>query len=332
MIVDKYGRGVNYLRISVTDRCNLCCFYCRDSRCIKFLPHESILRYEEMLRIISAAGDTGVSKLRLTGGEPFARKGLISFVEMIRSDYPDMDLRITTNGTLLAKKIDTLRRKGLKHLNISLDTLNRKKYEKITGRDLYKRVRQAIDDALASGFRVKINIVALKGINDDELAEFVRFALNNPLDVRFIEFMPVGGKTLWNQDFYWSCKDILSAAQKITPLEAVPEHKKTSGPAKLFALPEGKGRLGVISPLSNHFCNQCNRLRVTPDGRLRTCLFSDKEYLLRGLLRSPKISQAQFKKVVETAAKDKPLGYKLLKEHQQQNESVCQKIMSAIGG
>jgi cyclic pyranopterin phosphate synthase len=332
MIVDSYGRGVSYLRISVTDRCNLNCFYCRDSRCIKFIPHESILRYEEMLRIVAAAKSIGISKVRLTGGEPFARKGILSFVEMIRYDHPEMDMRVTTNGTLLPGKLDTAKRKGLKHLNISLDTLDRKKYEKITGRDLFPRVMESIHEALDLGFKVKINAVALKGINDDELYQFMQMAMDYPLDVRFIEFMPVGGKTMWNQDFDWPCKDIVAEAEKLTRLEPVTKKNKTSGPAKLFSLPEGKGRLGVISPLSNHFCNECNRLRVTPDGRLRTCLFSDKEYGLRGLLRSPKISQAQFTKVLELAGKNKPLGYKLLREHQEKQESVCQKIMSAIGG
>ncbi|MFP4657340.1 MAG: GTP 3',8-cyclase MoaA, partial [Desulfonatronovibrionaceae bacterium] len=218
MIVDNYGRGVNYLRLSVTDRCNLNCFYCRDSRCIKFLPHEKILRYEEMLRIVSAAEKTGVAKIRLTGGEPFARKGLLSFIEMIRSDHPDMDLRVTTNATLLTGKMDGLKRKGLKYLNISLDTLNREKYKKITGRDLFPRVLEAIDEALELGIRVKINAVALKGINNGELPSFLRMALEKPVDVRFIEFMPVGGKTMWNQDFHWSCKDILAEAKNLTTL------------------------------------------------------------------------------------------------------------------
>ncbi len=332
MIIDKYGRGVSYLRLSVTDRCNLNCFYCRDSRIFKFMPHDYILRYEEMLRVISAAQECGVSKLRLTGGEPFVRKGFTSFLEMICADHPEMDMRITTNATLLSGEMHKLKNKGLGHLNISLDTLDRKKYAKITGRDLYSSVRDAIDEGLAEGLRLKVNVVAMRGVNDDELSDFIQFALDYPLDVRFIEFMPIGGKTLWNQDFHWPCEDIVRDAGELTHLEPINSRNKTSGPAKLYSLPQGQGRLGVISPLSNHFCNECNRLRVTPDGRLRTCLFSDKEYRLRGLLRSPKISQAQLRKVLKKAGEDKPLGYKILQEHQKKEESVCQKIMSAIGG
>jgi len=331
MIVDQYGRGVSYLRLSVTDRCNLRCFYCRNCKYLKFISHQNILTYEEMFELIRACVDLGVQKIRLTGGEPFVRRDFLYFLARLRHKFPFLDLRITTNGTLIANKVQALKDMGINCINISLDTLDADKFIEITGRDFYHNVRASIDRCLEKGIRVKINVVALKGVNDNELEDFVRFALDHPVDIRFIEFMPIGGRTMWNKDFYWSAKEILTAAQKITPLVLEEKGGQTSGPAKIFALKEGQGRLGIISPLSDHFCDKCNRLRITPDGKLRTCLFSDKEYRLLPLLRSPKLSLGQLKKVLERTSRKKPLGYNLLSKDENK-QSVCQRVMSSIGG
>jgi cyclic pyranopterin phosphate synthase len=330
-VSDKYGRTVNYLRLSVTDRCNLRCFYCHTCTNFSFIPHENILTYEECLELIQAGIVLGVNKVRLTGGEPFVRKDFVPFLGRVLSAFPDLDLRVTTNGTLLSGIVPHLREIGLRRLNISLDTLDREKYERITKRDLFHRVRQAIDDCLENSIQVKVNVVAVKGVNDDELPDFVRFALDNALDVRFIEFMPIGDDTGWSHGNYWSAVDILDRVQELTPIRPVLNRHRNSGPARMYELPEGLGRIGIISPLSNHFCAQCNRLRITPDGRLRTCLFSDQEYQLRPILRSPKLGQDSLQRVMLMASRKKPLGYTLLGQKGDQ-ASLCHRVMSSIGG
>lgn len=330
MLVDSQGRNFSYLRLSITDRCNLRCFYCRSCEGLKFIPHEKILTYEELLDLIGLSRGLGVQKVRLTGGEPFVRKDFMSFLQKLKQRYPDCDIRLTTNGTLLADKIQDLYDIGLKVINISLDTLSSSKYQSITGRDFFFKVRKAIDSCLDWGIKVKINVVALKGINDSEIEDFVHLALENTLDVRFIEFMPIGEKNVWQEHNYWPIEQVQGSAEQFTLLRPVSDRKKDSGPAKMYELPGGKGRLGFISPLSNHFCHQCNRLRITSDGHLRTCLFSDKEYRLRSVLRSSKLGLPAVLKIIRRANELKPLGYHLLAEHKK--EMVCQRSMSTIGG
>jgi cyclic pyranopterin phosphate synthase len=329
-LVDAFGRTINYLRLSITDRCNLRCFYCNTCENFRFLPHENILTYEECLSLIRLTHSLQVSKVRLTGGEPFARKDFVRFLARIMRELPGLDLRVTTNATLLQGKVAALKDIGLQCLNISLDTLDREKYRRITGRDYFPRVRKAIDECLEAGIRVKLNVVAMRGVNDNELEDFVSFALNNPLDLRFIEFMPIGEHSAWNRDMYWSTGDILSAIRSRTSLEPADSSGDTCGPAQMYALPEGLGRIGIISPLSEHFCSRCNRFRITSDGKLRTCLFSDKEYNLRALLRSPKLGMDKVLRVMLAANARKPMGYRLLENSG--DNSVCRRGMSAIGG
>ncbi|WP_245589992.1 GTP 3',8-cyclase MoaA [Desulfonatronum lacustre] len=331
-MTDQHGRSINYLRLSITDRCNLRCLYCRSScAALKMLPHDQMLSYEESLELIAVASELNISKVRLTGGEPFIRKNFLHFLEQILQRHPHLDMRLTTNATLLSGKIPALKEIGIQGLNISLDTLDRQKFQRITGRDFFLQVRGAIDQCLEHGLRVKINVVALKGVNDDELPDFVRLAERLPLDLRFIEFMPMGEQTVWTPDQLWTAAEILREAGTIARLVPVEGRDKRKGPARMFSLAEGKGRIGVISPLSSHFCGQCNRLRITPDGRLRTCLFSDKEYRLRPILRSPKLGREHLRQVIIRAGKIKPMGHELLAA-QGRERSVCRKIMSAIGG
>lgn len=332
MLVDSHGRAVNYMRISVTDRCNLRCFYCRSNLPLRPIRHEEMLRYEEILDLMRLAGDLGVKKIRLTGGEPFIRRGFMDFLEKATALEPKADIRLTTNGTRILEHIPHLKDLGVDRLNISLDSMQQEKFHHITGADEYTQVRKAIDSCLKESIHTKINVVALRSVNDDELADFLAFARENPVDVRFIEFMPVGGKTLWNKDYFWSADDILAAARNSADLEPVRDKEPTAGPAGMFSILGGQGRLGVISPLSHHFCDSCNRLRITCDGRLRTCLFSDTSYRLLPLLRSRlKDPLRRVKKVVGAAQARKPLGYKLL--HQEDEDvSVCRTVMSSIGG
>lgn len=334
---DQYGRLVSYLRLSITDRCNLRCFYCRGGHKLDLLPHKDILRYEEMLQLIELSRDMGVRKVRLTGGEPLVRRDVLPFLERILTRTPDLDLRLTTNATLLPGKVAQLRDFGLTRVNISLDTLRRQAYEDITGRDYYPQVRQAIDECLEAGLKVKVNAVALRGINDRDLPGFMAMASELPLDVRFIEFMPMGQDTSWTRDCYWSAQDIVESATQLAELKAVQREQEnkadTHGPARMYNIVGGVGRFGVISPLSDHFCGACNRLRITSDGRLRTCLFSDKQYLLRPLLRHPKLGPEFVRTVMERAGKRKPLGYQLLAQAAQSARSaVCATHMTGIGG
>jgi len=325
---DGRGRTVSYLRLSVTDRCNLSCMYCRPRERLTFIPHPNILRYEELLDLVSLARDMGIDKVRLTGGEPFARRDVMVLVESIRRRFPEMDLRLTTNATLLAGKPAILADLGVTALNISLDTLDAAKYERITGFDRLDTVRRALDESLAAGLRVKINAVALRGINTDEIADFVRLAQDAPLDIRFIEFMPVGDGNQWRPENYIAASDVLALAGQVAELVPDEQTHLSGGPAKMYRIVGGRGRFGVISPLSEHFCDSCNRLRITSDGKLRTCLFSDREYRLRPLLRNKKLGLEKVRQVIVKALQFKPLGYAVL------NPGAVPEArnMSAIGG
>jgi cyclic pyranopterin phosphate synthase len=330
MIVDSHGRVVRYLRLSVTDRCNLRCFYCRSCEDLDVIPHENILTYEEMISLAKAATNMHLEKLRLTGGEPFVRRDFLAFLGLLREECPGLDVRITTNATLVPGKVAALKHLGIRRLNISLDTLNPAKFTEITGRDMFDRVLKAIEECLHYGLKVKINAVAVRGVNDDELPAFIDMARNNPVDVRFIEFMPIGCATRWQGSTTWKAGDILDEARRHAVLTPVERHANTDGPARVFDIKGGQGRIGLISPLTNHFCDTCNRLRVTSDGKLRTCLFSDKEYNLRAILRHPRLGPEQALKVMQLAVKDKPIGHDLL-QHKRRNQ-VCDKVMSSIGG
>ncbi|WP_291326571.1 GTP 3',8-cyclase MoaA [Desulfovibrio sp. UCD-KL4C] len=329
-LTDKLGRSISYLRLSVTDRCNLRCKYCM-TKDFTFTPHPNILRYEEMLRLVNLAATLNISKLRLTGGEPFVRRGFMDFVAAVTQHHANMDLRITTNGTLIEPYINDLKKIGISRLNISLDTLNSGTFQEITGYDYLNAVMNSISACLSAGIRVKINAVAMKGINDHELKSFLKFAKENPVDLRFIEFMPMGEDTRWSSERFWSAEEIIQQASQFVILSPVQRTAESHGPAKIFSIQNGKGRLGVISPVSSHFCGTCNRLRITSDGHLRTCLFSDKTYRLREILRNPKLSDKTVKRVLVAATHDKPLGYNLL-QTRRENNGVCETQMSAIGG
>jgi len=330
MLSDAFGRVVNYLRVSVTDRCNLRCLYCRPTHDFQALSHNDILSYEEYLRVIQLAAPLGLAKVRLTGGEPLARRGFPGFLERVITMAPHLDLRLTTNGTLLAGQARLLASVGLKAVNISLDSLNPKTFERVTGLDMLAQVRRGVDECLAAGLRVKINAVALRGINDAELPQFIDLARQLGVDVRFIEFMPIGGETAWDERLFWPAGDLLAEAARHATLTPVAQADGSRGPARLWRIDESPGRLGVISGLSGHYCGSCNRLRLTCDGRLRPCLYSDVEYRLRPLLRSPKIDDEHLLTVIRRALARKPMGHLLLEERAKR--SVCGKAMTAIGG
>ena len=330
VLADGFGRRVDYLRVSVTDRCNLRCMYCRPVKDFQAISHSDLLSYEEYLRVIRLAASLGSTKLRLTGGEPLARRGFHRFLEEVMRSVPGMDVRLTTNGTLLAGQARLLASLGLKAVNISLDSLRPENFRRITGVDLFDKVRQSIDDCLEAGLRVKVNAVAMKGVNDHELPAFLELARNNPLDMRFIEFMPIGGDTAWDEGLYWSAADILEQAGTLADLTPVSRGEEGRGPARMWKIEGGQGRLGVISGLSGHYCQSCNRLRLTCDGRLRPCLYSDTEYRLRPLLRQAKIGDQRIMEVLKRSLAKKPMGHELLAARGRRG--VCVKPMTAIGG
>jgi cyclic pyranopterin phosphate synthase len=329
-LTDAHNRTVRYLRLSITDRCNLRCLYCRGAKDFSPIPHENVLRYEELARLIQVAASLGIDKVRLTGGEPLTRRGFFHFLDMARAAAPETSLRLTTNGVLLPGNARRLAEAGISGINISLDTLSPEKYREITGYDGFAAVRQGIDEAVGAGLRVKINAVAMRGINEDDLPGFIELARQLPLDVRFIEFMPVGYESAWNESLYWNAADILAKAKLLTELTPETDEGYRAGPAKMWRIEGGAGRFGLITALSGHFCDSCNRLRLTSDGRLRTCLFSDKEYRLAGILRSTKLTDDNLRRVISLAIKNKPIGHDLLLARQAR--SVCARRMSAIGG
>lgn len=331
-LADGYGRQVNYLRLSITDRCNLRCAYCR-GRKVECMSHDDILRYEELYDLVALSWDMGIRKVRLTGGEPLVRKGFLGFVEQLRRRHPGLELRLTTNATLLAGKVQALKDLGLTCINISLDSLDPAKYARITGsqgRELFPAVRRAMDEVLDLGLKLKVNAVAMRGVNDDELPAFLDLARTTAADVRFIEYMPMGAGSDWADDLVWSADDILAAAGRLAQLTPLVRQRR-DGPARMFAVAGGLGRLGVISPLSAHFCATCNRLRITPEGSLRTCLFSDRQYRLRPLLRHPALGVEAVRRVMRLALARKPMGFELLAGRRQRN-AVASRRMSAIGG
>jgi len=329
LLADDKGRAVSYLRLSVTDRCNLRCLYC-DGRMSTRLTHFDVLRYEELLDLMGLSARLGIRKVRLTGGEPFARKDFMEFVEHVREHFPQLTLRLTTNGTLLAPFAQRLATAGVDRVNISLDTLSPATFARVTGQDLFHEVRRGIDACLDAGVRVKINAVALRGVNDHELAGFLDLARRQPIDVRFIEYMPMGGAD-WKPEQVWSAADILAEAQALAALSPLPRDDADAGPAQMFAIEGGKGRFGLITPLSNHFCGTCNRLRITSGGELRTCLFSDRTYRLRPALRHKKLGLPFVERIVKLALRKKPVGAELLAARRA-GQGVSATSMSSIGG
>ncbi len=297
---DKFDRQIDYLRLSVTDRCNLRCFYCSPSRNFVFLPPQEILTYEEFLRLARVALEIGITRFRITGGEPLVRKGLAGFIRSLVELKGTEDIALTTNGILLRDNLDSLWEAGLRRINISLDSLDPRVYGEITGGGSLQNVLDAIESALEKGFSpVKINAVLLKGKNDD-LSPFVALATGRPVHVRFIELMDFSPA----QEYFVSGREAMARLARFgKPEEATgPEG---SGPARYFAFPGMKGSLGFISPYSDHFCATCNRLRISADGRLLPCLFSGWAVDLKKMLRSG-IDDGSLKAALREALSAKP--------------------------
>jgi cyclic pyranopterin phosphate synthase len=308
--LDAHNRPIQYLRVSVTDRCNLRCVYCMPEEGIPKLSHRDILRYEEIVRIVRVAVEMGFVHIRLTGGEPLVRKGILGLVGDLATIPGLDDLSMTTNGVLLSRYAQQLAEAGLRRVNISLDSLRPGRFRRITRLGRLEETLEGHRAALAAGLRpVKVNTVVLRGLNDDEVVDFARLTLEPDWHVRFIEVMPLGDGVCWSGDGVVPSAEIRACIeQALGPLTGV--RGEGAGPARYYRLPGAAGTIGFISPVTEHFCHACNRLRLTSDGRLLPCLLSDAFIDLRTPLRKG-ADDAQLRDLFQQAIVAKPRGHRL---------------------
>jgi len=325
-LTDKYNRNLNYLRISITDRCNLRCLYCMPRELIPLLPHSEILTYEEILRIVKVGIGLGISKIRVTGGEPLVRKGVYHFLNQLTKLKGLQDVSLTTNGVLLRDNIDKIRSAGIKRINISLDTLNKNKFKHITGHDFFDQTWEGIHLARDMEFYpIKLNVVPLKGINDDELVDIAELSIKYPFHIRFIEYMPMGSNQI-SSDRHLLAPEIKKRIDQLGKLIPV-ERNLNDGPAERFKFESAIGEIGFIRPISQHFCSSCNRLRLTASGQLRPCLMSNTQEDMKSSIRRGS-SDSEIAKAFLQAVRQKPSEHKLGDNH-------CARVsaqMCAIGG
>lgn len=325
--LDSFARPINYLRISVTDRCNLRCVYCMPLQGIKLRSHDEILTFEEIARVVEAAAAIGIAKIRLTGGEPLVRLGLPDLIRMIAAVPGIDDISMTTNGTLLARHADALAAAGLHRVNVSLDTLRPEQFRQITRRGTLSEVWDGIAAAQRAGLKpIKLNAVVIRGMNEDQVTDFAQMTRESPWHIRFIEMMPLGANAAWAGDGYVPLTEVRARIEAtFGPLEQV-GGPAGNGPALYYRIPGAPGTLGFITPVSEHFCFSCNRLRLTADGKLRPCLLSDVEIDLRTPLRAG-ATQAEIADLLRGGIMRKPLNH-----HLAQGQVPLERVMAEIGG
>lgn len=311
---DRFGRDITYLRISVTDLCNLRCKYCMPESGVESLCHSDILSLEEIVEIVKVAAKNGITKIRLTGGEPLVRRGFVHLCKEISKIEQIEDIAITTNGVHLKNMADDLFENKVKRINFSLDTLVKEKYNDITRRNDFDKTMESLFYAIEKGFKVKLNVVLIGGFNDDEIENFIKLANDYDLEVRFIELMQIGETANWSKDKFVSNKIVLEKVPKL-------EFDGVSGVAKIYKIKGQKGKIGLISPISCSFCSDCNRIRLTSDGKLKPCLHSKDEINLKGL------SGEELEEVFKRGIFDKPE-----KHHLEEGKSESARDMNKIGG
>jgi len=317
---DKQGRDINYLRISVTDRCNLRCIYCMPEEGIKSLRHEDILRFEDILKIVKVAASLGINKIRYTGGEPLVMKDIDKLIYETSKIQGIEDIAITTNGILLSDMAEDLKKAGLKRVNISLDTLDKDKFRSITRIGNLDKVLEGIDKCLTLGLKpVKINTVLMRGINDTEFVDFLNLAKEKPVEIRFIELMPIGEGIKLYEESKVSFAEILKQHPELTAIDT-----EKNSTAQLYKLQNSKGKIGFISPISCKFCPDCNKIRLTSTGTIKPCLHSKEEINLREYINNEELLTNQLK----SAIFNKPLEHHL----EQESASRSAKMMYQIGG
>lgn len=308
---DAFGRAIDEIRISLTDRCNFRCVYCMPTGGLPGLPRGEILTFEEILRLARMFIGLGIRTIRLTGGEPLLRQDIADLVAGVARLKPDLDLSLTTNGALLGVKAFGLAQAGLKRVNVSLDTLQPVRFQRLTRCDgrFLSRVLEGLAAARAVGLRpTKVNCVLIRGCNDDEAVDFARFGREHDYQVRFIEYMPLDAQGDWRMSAVVPAAEILARIERVFPLAE--SLNNGGGPARVYRFTDGRGSIGVIPSVTRPFCSTCNRIRLTSDGRLRTCVFSNREYNLKRLLRSG-ASDDQLIDTVVAAVRGKEAGHKV---------------------
>ncbi|WP_212904440.1 GTP 3',8-cyclase MoaA [Clostridium polyendosporum] len=323
-MLDKHSRKINYLRLSVTDRCNLRCIYCMPKEGVDFTKNHELLTIEEMLKIVKSAAELGIKKVRITGGEPLLRNGVIELISKIKSLSKIQHVYLTTNGILLDHYMDQLIKVGLDGINISLDSLREDIFEKITRGGNLQTVLKSIETCDKEGIKIKLNTVILKGVNDKEILDFVYFSKKSGLDIRFIELMPIGESKGFKAFTTNELKNYIQKEMLLIPCE---ESIGDNGPAAYYKTTDSRNRIGFISPISHSFCHNCNRIRVTSEGFLKQCLHWKYGIDLKTLIRRG-IGEEELKKVISDGIFNKP------KEHnfKSQNEQTDIRLMSQIGG
>jgi len=306
---DRYSRTIDYLRISITDRCNLRCLYCMPVDGVCPTEHKDILRYEEITRIVKVAVRLGVSKIRLTGGEPLTRRNISFLISSIKNIHGIKDLSMTTNGILLEKYSWKVAEAGLDRVNVSLDSLREERYRQITRGGELSSVLKGLEAAGDAGLKpIKINMVPIRGFNDDEILSFAGMTLDTEHQVRFIECMPTANANFWSPAKYMTTEEIKKIIEPLGPL--TPVRIRKNGPSKYYRLKGARGVIGFISALTHHFCHDCNRLRLTADGKLRPCLFSETEIDLRSAIRLG-ASDEEIERLLRLSIAVKPEGHKI---------------------
>ncbi len=324
MLSDQFGRKVNYLRVSVTDRCNLRCRYCIPEEGVQLKKHQDMLTFEEIETIVRAGVELGINKVRLTGGEPLLRKNFSILVRKMAAIEGIKDLAITTNGILLGPMASELKEAGIKRVNVSLDTLRPERFKQMTGNDQWQQARDGFEQAIAAGFeQVKLNVVVIAGYNNDEINDFVGYVMDKNVQLRFIEFMPVGNK-LWEKNKYLNSKELIERISKIARIVSLPPLKNSI--VEEYQIIESPATLGFISPLSNQFCRSCNRLRLTADGFLKPCLASKHEVNIKVPVRAGHAGN-ELRRVFYEAMRLKPRAH-------QMNQGACDNTrhMAEVGG
>ena len=308
-LTDQFGRSIEYLRISVTDRCNFRCVYCMPAEGLQWLPKNEILSYEEITEVVQQLAPLGLRRLRLTGGEPTIRPNLSRLVKMLRAVDGVEDMALSTNGVRLPQMAQELADAGLTRVNISADSLRADRVAKIARRDLHFDLVRAATAAQGAGIGpIKINVVVMRGINDDEVADFAALTFEHPWHVRFIELMPVGDMRELTWEHVVPSDEVLQRIGALGALSSDSGPALGNGPATYYRLAGAEGTVGVITPMTHTYCGSCNRVRLTADGRLRTCLFGDHEVLLRDALRNGQPLEPLFRQ----ALAEKPLAHELL--------------------
>lgn len=319
-MLDKYGRRINYMRVSVTDRCNLRCIYCMPPEGIVKKDHEDIMRYEDIAKVIKAASSLGINKIRFTGGEPLILKDIDKLIYYTGKIDSIKDIAITTNGIFLYDMVDELKKLGLKRVNVSLDSLDKEKFRNITrGGDIDKVVK-SIEKSLSVGIEeVKVNTVLMRGINDDEVEDFINLTKELPITIRFIELMPIGEGEEFYKKNYIDSKEILLNHKNLIPIDS-----QKGSTAELYKLENAKGKIGFITPMSCKFCSDCNRIRLTSEGNIKPCLNSREEISISKYIDDDLI----LTKKIEETIYNKPLEHFLIED----GKSRSKKKMYQIGG